>query len=117
MTSKLPHRLLGTLLIGACVLAAYAGGMHGVFIFDDLGTIVQNENIGTLWPLSVPLTGPHELPSSGRPLVSLSLALNFAAGGLDPVGYHAFNLTVHFLVSVLLWRVTRRLLLRTPATR
>ena len=96
MTSKLPHRLLGTLLIGACVLAAYAGGMHGVFVFDDEATIVQNDTIGTLWPAWVPLTGPHESPSSGRPLVSLSLALNFAASGLDTFGYHAFNLTVTF---------------------
>jgi len=115
MTSKLPHRLLGTLAIAACVLAAYAGSMDGVFVFDDEIAIVKHESIGTLWPPSVPLTGPHESPSSGRPLVSLSLALNFAFGGLDPRGYHAFNMVVHLLVSLLLWRVAQRLLLRMPA--
>ena len=108
--------LLAAFAILACCLLAYANGLHGTFVFDDEISIVLHEDIGTLWPPSVPLTGPHESPSSGRPLVALSLALNYAAGGLNTFGYHVFNLTVHAFVCLALYRLARRLLERSTTT-
>ncbi len=47
---------------------------------------------------------------SGRPVVSLSFALNYALGGFDVWGYHAFNLLVHFVNTLLVWAIVRRTL-------
>jgi hypothetical protein len=32
---------------------------------------------------------------AGRPLVSLSFAINYAVGGLDVTGYHIGNIALH----------------------
>ncbi len=53
---------------------------------------------------------PPGLPTSGRPLVNMSLAMNYHWGHLDPQGYHVFNLIVHFLSSLMLWAIVRRTL-------
>src|SRR5262249_1062192 len=46
---------------------------------------------------------------SGRPLVNLSLAINYGLGELEPWGYHFFNLIVHListlLVELIVWRI------------
>jgi tetratricopeptide (TPR) repeat protein len=49
--------------------------------------------------------------TSGRPLVNLSLALNYFFDGYDTLGYHAVNIVIHVLSSVLLYGVIRRTLL------
>ena len=95
-------------LVLACLLV-YARSFGGPFIFDDLTSIPDNPNIRQLWPLSVPLSPPPELGAlGGRPLVSLSFAVNYALGGLDVRGYHALNLAIHVLAALLLWRVAAR---------
>ena len=47
---------------------------------------------------------------SGRPLVNLSLALNYHFGQLQPRGYHLTNLAVHIVTTWLLWAIVRRTL-------
>jgi hypothetical protein len=49
-----------------------------------------------------------ELFASDRPLVELSLALNYALGGLHVAGYHLFNLATHVVCGWLLFDVVRR---------
>ena len=56
---------------------------------------MKNAQIRTLSPFSVPLTPPRDTPVAGRPLVNLSLAVNYAIGGLDVTGYHVANLALH----------------------
>jgi tetratricopeptide (TPR) repeat protein len=98
----------------ACLLA-YARSFGGPFIFDDLTSIPDNPNIRRLWPITVPLSPPPELGAlGGRPLVSLSFAVNYALGALDVRGYHAVNLAFHVLAALLLWRVAA-LSLGSPA--
>ena len=48
----------------------------------------------------------------GRPLVNLSLALNYRAGGLSVTGYHVVNLVIHLLAALLLFGLVRRTLER-----
>src|SRR5262249_11190655 len=47
---------------------------------------------------------------SGRPLVNLSLAVNYAIGGLDVTGYHVWNVAVHVCCALLLFGIVRRTL-------
>ena len=94
--------------------AAYRNTFHVPFLFDDLPSITQNPAIRRLWPLSEVIAS--DLPMLvGRPLISLSLAVNYAVGGYDPLGWHLFNLIVHFLNALLVFGVVRRALRSTPS--
>ncbi len=86
-------------------LAAYSNSFKGIFLFDDLLHIVGDEQIRKIRPLSDCLAG------STRPVVDLSLAVNYAIGELRPAGYHAVNLAVHLLAGLTLFGIVRRTLL------
>lgn len=99
------------IVIIAAGLLAYANSFSGVFLFDDDHAILENPHIRRLWPLSEALKAPPQSTVAGRPVVSLSLAVNYALGGLNPWGYHAFNLAVHLAAGLVLFGVVRRTLL------
>lgn len=105
-------RLFPVLLLVAAALA-YSNSLTGPFIYDDKTAIVGNPHIRSLWPLEQVLTAPYQSPIAGRPLAGLSLALNYAAGGLDVRGYHATNLALHALCALVLFGCIRRTL-RVP---
>ncbi len=50
------------------------------------------------------------IPTSGRPLVNLTFALNYHFGKLNPLGYHIFNMLVHFASAILVGLIVQRLL-------
>jgi tetratricopeptide (TPR) repeat protein len=108
-------RLAGALLVLA-IIAAYLTSFRGVMVFDDHYAIVDNPLIRDLGRLDrVLLPPPEGGPIAGRPVVNLTLALNHAAGGIAPAGYHAVNLLIHLLAGLALFGVMRRTLLRLPA--
>jgi tetratricopeptide (TPR) repeat protein len=102
------------LLVVAAALLAYHNSFTGPFIFDDVRSIRHNPTIRHLWPIWQTLRPLHQggLTVEGRPLINLSLAINYALGGLDVRGYHALNLTVHILAGLTLLGVVRRTLLQ-----
>src|SRR5947209_11047931 len=77
---------------GVCVALAlsmglvYGRALDAPFIFDDSASVTENVSILSLWPLigTTEHRGPFnpgpELPTSGRPLVNLSFALNYYFG-------------------------------------
>jgi hypothetical protein len=91
------------LLIGIG-LAAYFNSFAGSFLLDDKLRIIDNPQIRRLWPLWAVMA------HSTRPILELSLALNYAVGGLNPWTYHAFNLAVHLSAGLLLFGIVRRML-------
>ncbi len=95
--------LLSAGLIVLLGLIAYANSFPGVFLFDENKEIVENEAIRTL---SDPL---RILFATQRPLVNLSLAVNYAFGGLRTGGYHFFNLGIHLAAALTLFGLTRRI--------
>ena len=100
-------------LLVVAVAMAFATSVATPFFLDDGEAIERNPYLTTLTPLSRALTAPPQSAVSGRPLISLSLALNYAAGGLDPAGFHLANLAVHAAATLLLWGLLRRTL-RSP---
>lgn len=111
----------GILLAGGVIVlatwAAYANSFSAPFVFDDLKSIAANPSIRHLWPLSEVLSPPNNLTgAAGRPVVNLSLAINYALGGVRVNGYHVFNTLVHALAGLTLFGIVRRTLLR-PALR
>lgn len=88
----------------------YVNSLNNPFIFDDLRVAVDNPKIEQLWPIWNMFVWPDNCAISGRPLVNLSLAINYALGGSDVWGYHVFNLILHILCSLILFGVIRRTL-------
>jgi Flp pilus assembly protein TadD len=105
--------LAGAVIVCA-TLAAYANSFSVPFIFDDWSAIVHNPTIRHLLPLSDVLSPPRTsgMTVNGRPLLNFSLALNYAAGGLEVRGYHAVNLAIHVLAGLALFGIVRRSLLQ-----
>jgi tetratricopeptide (TPR) repeat protein len=95
--------------LAACAVLVYVRSFDVPFVFDDVDAILRNRNVRRLWPLSVAASAPQDLPVAGRPLVSLSLALNYALGGYRVAGYHAFNLLVHVVNALLFFAIARRI--------
>jgi protein O-mannosyl-transferase len=114
-TASLSHRwgsILGVGIIVFAALAVYHNSFAVPFLFDDLSAIVRNTTIRHLWPVWRLLSPPREgLTVSGRPVINISLAINYALGGLHVRGYHIFNLTVHILAALVLYGIVRRTLL------
>ena len=87
---------------------AYHNSLTGAFLFDDFNAIVDNPHIRRLWPLTEALTAPPQSTVDGRPVVALTLAVNYALGGLQVTGYHLFNVAVHLANALLLFGIVRR---------
>lgn len=98
--------LLAVLVVVATALA-YANSFKGVFLLDDYRSIVNNSRVHQLWPLG-------RLLSSRRPVVDLTLAVNYAVNGTDVKGYHAVNLAIHIAAALALYGLVRRTLSRKP---
>lgn len=102
---------LGILVL--LTVAAYSNTFRAPFFFDDRPAILKNPTIRHLWPvwdlLQPPVSGV-----SGRPVVNLSLALNYAVGGTSVLGYHLTNLAIHLFAGLALFGIVRRTL-RSPA--
>ncbi len=74
-------------------------------MLDDYRHIVSNESIRDLGqPARILLTGY-------RPIVNLTLALNYAIGGDSPRGYHVANVAIHLLAGMTLFGIIRQTLL------
>lgn len=97
-------------VIVLAVLAVYWNVLEGPFVFDDVPAIVENPTIRRFADALHP-PSDRGLPVTGRPIVNLSLALNYAAGGLAPRGYHLMNVALHALTALTLFGFVRRTLL------
>ena len=89
----------------------YGNTLSAPFILDDEESITLNEQIRQLWPPSVVLFPDREVPTAGRPVANVSLAVNYAVGGLDVRGYHIVNIAIHIACALVLFGIVRRTLL------
>jgi tetratricopeptide (TPR) repeat protein len=97
-------------VVAAVAVGVYAGTLGHGFVFDDGPEVVDNAFIRNLSHAPrVFATASWEGAGSGevpmyRPLTTVSYALNYAAGGFAPFGFHLANVLLHALVTVLvLW--------------
>ncbi len=103
-------RKLVPLVLVLAGLWAWHNSFQGPFIFDDVASIPDNPHICQLWPIPRAMSAPPSCTVNGRPVVCLTLALNYALGGLNVWGCHAFNLAVHLSSAWLLFGILRRTL-------
>src|SRR5262249_5578989 len=111
------HRIVFLVAIVVAAILAFAPALRAPFVFDDIDAISRNPTIESVFPLSVSLAPPPRTPVSGRPLVTLTLAVDRAisdAAGVAREGawatfaFHATNIVVHVLCGLLLFGIIRR---------
>jgi len=95
------------LLLSVSILV-YVNTLVNGFALDDGLYITRNPAV-THFSIQA-IFEPHKEANVFRPVTFATLAFNWAIGGTHPWGYHAFNLLLHALVTVLLYWVLRKLL-------
>lgn len=96
-------------LIALAALAAYLNSFSSPFVFDDLPGILDN---ATIRHLGTAFSPPANTTANGRPIFNLTLALNYALSGTRVWSYHATNVAIHILASLVLFGIVRRTLAR-----
>lgn len=105
------RRLMAAVVLALAVFVTYSNTVTVPFVFDDIWAIEKNANIRRLWPLTTAMTGPLDSSVDGRPLVCLTLAINYAISGLDTWSYHVVNILIHIGAALALFSIIRRVLL------
>src|SRR5664279_1041305 len=105
----LVHRpvLVSVAILTAATIAVYSRTFFVPLLFDDRPAIIDNS---TIRHLSTAFWPPKSSGTSGRPIVNLSLAVNYAISGTETWSYHALNLAIHVLAGLTLLGVVRRTL-------
>jgi len=106
---------LGAALLLAVLFAAYANHFHNGFHFDDAHTVESNLFIRDLRNLPHFFTDARtfsSLPSnqSYRPVVTATLAVDYALGGINPLAFHLDSFCWFLLECLLLALLFRRML-------
>lgn len=94
---------LWLIIIAASVLSCYANSCSGPFIADDIPGITKNNDIRSIGSSLRALGDDRQSPLSGRPLVSFTFALNYAASELNVWGYHVVNIILHVVNAFVLY--------------
>ena len=94
-------------IIAAAVYLAYLPSLSGGFIWDDHDLITNNR-------LVTGADGPHKIwcttePIDYWPLTNTAFWLEWRLWGLNSAGYHATNLILHIVETLLVWVILRRL--------
>ncbi len=90
-------------IIAGMILIAYSNTFHASFHFDDNPSIVENASIKRMTSDNI-----ISLLTGVRPVVYLSLMLNYQLSGLNVAGWHVFNIAVHignsfFVYLLMFW--------------
>ena len=93
-------------MIAAAAIVAFCNVFPNTFHLDDMYRVVDNPGIGHVRPVWRHFIDPStssSLPglTQFRPLLPLTLSLNYWWGGTSPAGYHAVNLAFHVVSAVL----------------
>jgi protein O-mannosyl-transferase len=99
-----PLAAAGVLLLA---FIAYSPALHGPFLFDDsyLPFAVPGQDPALRWWIGVV-----------RPLLMVTYWVNFRLSGADTYWYHAVNVILHAVTSLIVFGIVRRLLERAGTT-
>lgn len=105
-------RLLAFALLAITALV-YWPGLSGGFLFDDYPNIVTNPRIqidALGWEALRGAAEGYRPGPYGRPLATISFAVNYVLGGKDPWGYKLAGLMVHLANALLVFWLSWKLL-------
>ena len=92
-------------------LGAYWNSFSVPLQLDDQWAIVNNPSIRHLRRMGDVLSPPPIGPTAARPLLNLTLAVNFAGDDVSVRGYHVVNWLIHVCAGLVLLGIVRRTLL------
>ncbi len=99
---------LQALLLVIVTLAVYLPALRCGYIWDDDYYVTNNDTLHDWDGLVRIWTEPGAVPQY-YPMVHTVFWVQYQLFKLNPVSYHAVNIACHILVSLLWWRVLRRL--------
>ena len=109
------------ILLGICILlpiAIYAQSLGNGFVtWDDGLLITENPIIRGLSLHNLWLAFTSYDPELYIPLTFISYQINYAIGGLEPLGYHLGNLLLHIANVGFVYAISRRLMEAASASR
>ncbi|XP_038010132.1 protein O-mannosyl-transferase TMTC1 isoform X1 [Motacilla alba alba] len=96
-------------LAGLCALC-YGNSLRGEFVHDDVWAIVNNPDVRAAAPVSAAFANDfwgkrmaeNTSHKSYRPLCVLTFKLNILLAGMNPFYFHAVNVMLHCLVTLVL---------------
>jgi tetratricopeptide (TPR) repeat protein len=103
------HRWIPLVLVVVGVVT-HLNALDGEFIYDDRTSILPEPAIRSLWPPWQAMWAEEDSSFAGRPVVTYTLALNYAFGEFEVRGYRAVNLAIHLLCALALYGLVRRTL-------
>ena len=108
--SRFTALVVAALVLGLAV--AYSNSFGVGFYFDDAFGIRDNPAIRSLANIPSFFTDPFTLTTVRenvdiRPVLVTTYAVNYAISGNDPWSYHALNLLIHFVTSLLVFLLVR----------
>jgi tetratricopeptide (TPR) repeat protein len=103
---------MSALFIFLFTFLVYTPALKNDFVWDDVNyvsenTLIRSLNIHSLYRM---LTSFHA--GNWHPLTWLSLSLDYAFWGLDPLGYHLTNIILHGLNTLLVFFLIIRLIVK-----
>lgn len=87
---------LAILLISISGLLVYSNSFDCSFHFDDIRAIVENYAVHRFDLREI-------FTTSYRPILDVTLAINYALGGLNVFGYHLVNLALHIANGIMIY--------------
>lgn len=114
IATRISHKkaqYLGIFTIVILTAAAYVPAMQADFIWDDDVYVTKNPLVifpGGLKKIWFSL----DSPSQYFPLVYSMFRVEYALWGLNPVGYHVVNISLHVINALLVWAVLSYLRVR-----
>jgi len=102
-------RWLWPLVVFLAAALVYLNSLPNGFALDDLPLVRDNQSIASLSQLPHVLVSPywpHDGGASGlyRPVVMATFAIDRSLAGAEPLWFHAVNLLLHALASLLVWQ-------------
>lgn len=98
-----PKHIAALSVLWIAVLLAYSNASQGVFVWDDHHSILGNETLKKLDSWQVVSPPRNGTTVSGRPVLNLSLAIDYHFNRLNPTGYHYTNIAIHILNASLIF--------------
>ncbi|XP_042323570.1 protein O-mannosyl-transferase TMTC1 isoform X4 [Sceloporus undulatus] len=109
-SSSSPARWAGALALLWASCLCYWNSLRGEFVHDDVWAILNNRDVRPGTPLASAFAddfwgkgmGEEASHKSYRPLCVLSFKLNIMLAGMNPFYFHAVNVVLHCLVTLVL---------------
>ncbi|HEY4307853.1 MAG TPA: tetratricopeptide repeat protein [Pirellulales bacterium] len=100
--------LLGAGAIVLMIVATYAPVWHAGFIWDDEANVIDNTTLRSVDGLRQMWLVPRSIQQY-YPLMYTTYWVEYQLWGLQPLGYHLVNISLHAVAALLVWRLLVRL--------